>query len=169
MKSCYPSLLHAQRGATLFITVIMMLLLTILALGAVSLNNMQTKIATNAANAQITFQAAESVLNQAQTNIIAGNYSPSAFAANSNGLYVLAPANAPLWNTLDWNNSKAAIQNATSNSSTSTAYIIELLPSFIRPGQSYKKPTQIFRVTARAANTSGGTPVILQSTTQIQQ
>ncbi|MEO6920043.1 MAG: PilX N-terminal domain-containing pilus assembly protein [Collimonas sp.] len=162
-------LMHSQRGATLFITTIMMLLLTILALGAMSLNSMQTRIATNAADAQIAFQTAEGALNQAQTNIIAGNYPPGTFVANSNGLYTFAPASAPLWTTVNWSSSSAAIQSFTGNSSAPAAYIIEQLPSVIRPGQNYKKQTQVFRVTVRAVGASGGAPVMLQSTVQIQQ
>jgi len=161
--------LHAQRGSTLFVTAILMLLLIVLALGALSLNTTQTRIATNAADAQIAFQTAEGALNQAQTNIISGNYPASSFQANTNGLYVFSPGSAPLWTTVNWASTSAVISSFTGNSNAPAAYFIELLPPVVRPGQSMKTPTQVFRVTARAVGASGGAPVILQTNVQIQQ
>lgn len=167
-----PSSLHRprqQRGSVLIITVILLLLLTILGLGTVSLNTTQTRIATNSADAQISFQTAEGVLNQAQTNIVAGDYAYANFLAGDKGLYIFDPAAAPIWTTVDWGSASAAIQSFQGKSTVPGAYIIELLPSFIRPGQSLKKFTRVFRVTARAVGPSGGAPVLLQSTVQLQE
>ncbi|MEB0135125.1 pilus assembly protein [Actimicrobium sp. CCC2.4] len=160
---------YQQRGSVLIITVILVLLLTILGLGTVSLNTTQTRIATNSADAQISFQTAEGVLNQAQTNLVAGDYAYANFMAGDNGLYVFDPAAAPIWTTIDWSSASAAVQSFQGKSNAPGAYIIELLPSFIRPGQSLKKVTRVFRVTARAVGPSGGAPVLLQSTVQLQE
>ena len=158
-----------HRGTVLLITIMLMLMLTVLGLGLVSLNSTQTRIATNSGDAQIAFQTAEGALNQAQSNILAGNYPASSFLANNNGLYIFNPANAVLWSSVNWANSGAVVQSFQGGSKTPAAYIIELLPSVILPGQSFKKATSVFRITARAVGPSGGAPVILQSTLQIQQ
>ncbi len=160
---------HQQRGSVLIITVILVLLLTILGLGTVSLNTMQTRIATNSADAQMSFQTAEGVLNQAQSKLIAGDYAYANFVAGDNGLYLFDPAVVPVWTTIDWSNASAAISSFQGKSSMPGAYIIELLPSFVRPGQSLKRMTRVFRVTARAVGPSGGAPVLLQSTVQLQE
>jgi type IV pilus assembly protein PilX len=158
-----------QRGAVLFITIMLMLMLTVLGLGLVSLNSTQTRIATNSGDVQIAFQTAEGALNQAQSNILAGSYPANSFLANSNGLYVFNPANSALWSSVNWASSSAVIQSFQGGSKTPAAYIIELLPSVILPGQSMKRATSVFRITARAVGPSGGAPVMLQSTVQIQQ
>lgn len=160
---------RTRRGAVLLITIMLMLMLTVLGLGLVSLNSTQTRIATNSGDVQIAFQTAEGALNQAQSNLLAGNYSASNFLANSNGLYVFNPASAAVWNTVNWASNSAVIQSFQGGSKAPAAYIIEQLPSVILPGQSLKKPTSTFRVTARAVGPSGGAPVMLQSTVQIQQ
>ncbi len=158
-----------QRGSVLIITVILVLLLTILGLGTVSLNTTQTRIATNSADAQISFQTAEGVLNQAQTKLIAGDYAYANFLAGDNGLYLFDPAVAPVWTTIDWSIAGVAIPSFQGKSAVPGAYIIELLPSFVRPGQSLKRVTRVFRITARAVGPSGGAPVLLQSTVQLQE
>lgn len=164
---------RAQRGSVLLITVILLLLLTVLALGAVYLNTTQTRIATNSADAQIAFQTAEGALNQAQINILAGNYTASSFATNSNGLYTFDPTSPPKWTnwtSADWHNASLAIQSTFhGNSSAVATYIIERLPSFIVAGQSMNQNTLALRVTVRAVGASGAVPVMLQSTIQIQQ
>lgn len=159
---------RAQRGAVLLITVMLMLMLTILALGLVTLNSTQTRIATNSADVQIAFQTAEAALNQAQSKLLAGNYSVVNFQSNNNGLYLFNPANPPLWTTIVWSGTNT-IASFQGSSKSAAAYFIELLPSVVLPGQNMKKITRVYRVTARAVGASGGAPVLLQATVQIQQ
>ena len=159
---------RTQRGAVLLITVMLVLMLTILALGLVALNSTQTRIATNSADVQIAFQTAEAALNQAQSNLLAGAYPIGNFQSNGNGLYIFNPANPPLWTTILWSGA-AVISSFQGNSSTPAAYFIELLPSVVLPGQNMKKVTRVYRVTARGVGASGGAPVLLQATVQIQQ
>jgi type IV pilus assembly protein PilX len=172
MKYLNPSIRHPrfkQRGSVLIVTIIMILLLTILGLGTVSLNTTQTRIATNSADVQISFQTAEGAINQANTDLIAGNYTFQEFVAGEKGLYIFDPNTTPIWKTIDWNNSDLSIPGFKGSSNEDSKVIIELLPSFTRPGQSLKSTTRVFRITVRSIGASGKSPTILQSTVQIQE
>lgn len=163
--------LRSEQGSVLLISIILILALIIVTLGMFNLGSTQTKIATNSADSQIAFQTAEGALAQAEANILAGNFTTSSFAAGQAGLYIFNPANAPLWTTVDWSSSGAVMSSFTGNSRTASAVIIEFLPPYIVPGQSQNSQRQTFayRITARAVGASGGSPVVLQSTVQVQQ
>ena len=159
-------------GFVLLTALILVLILTILALAGVALNSTQTRVAANSASQDVAFQAAEGALNQAQTNLLNGHYAQSGFSANTNGLYMFNQSAAPIWTTVNWSSSSGAIpvSNWTGLASGVKAfYIIEQLPPVAIPGQSFKTPAKVYRITAYATQASGGSPVILQSLVQIQQ
>lgn len=158
-----------QKGSTLIIALILLVVLTVLAVSQVSFNTILTRVAANTSDALVAFQTAEGALSQATTRLLAGTYSTSNFISNSNGLYLLTPTDAPLWTTVNWSSSGTAVQSYQGNSSATAAYIIEQLPSVTLPGQNMAKPTSIYRITARAVGSSGSSPVILQSIIQIPQ
>lgn len=151
-----------QRGATLILTLVFLLVLTVLAVSQISVNSLLTRIATNSGDALVAFQTAEGALSQAANLILSGTYSLSNFLANSNGLYVYNASNAPVWSTVNWSGS-AVILSYQGNSSARAAFMIEQLPSVTMPGQSMSKPTLIYRVSARAVGASGNGAVILQA------
>jgi type IV pilus assembly protein PilX len=158
-------------GFVLLTALILVLILTILALAGVALNSTQTRVAANTAAQDVSFQAAEGALNQAQTNLLNGNYPQSAFNANNNGLYIYNQTTAPIWTTVNWSSSSSAIpvSNWSSLASgVSAYYIIELMPPVAIPGQSFKTPAMVYRITAYATQASGGSPVMLQGLVQIQ-
>lgn len=158
----------SQNGSILIITLLLMLMLTIMAVTQVSFNSTQGHIATNTNDAQVAFHTAEGALNEATNNLLAGNYATSSFLGNANGLYQFNASNAPLWTTVDWTSTAAVIMSFRGGSSAQAAYIIELLPSIVKGGQNSGIPTQVYRITARAVGASGNSPVILQSTIQMQ-
>ncbi len=158
-----------NKGSVLIITLLLMLMLTVMAITQITFNHTQTHIATNSADAQVAFQTAEGALNEATNRVLSGTYAPTEFLSNTNGLYLSNPANPPLWTTLDWNSNNAVIKSFQGKSYAQGAYIIEQLPSVIRPGQNINNPAHVYRITARAVGASGNSLVILQSTEQIQQ
>lgn len=161
-----------QGGFVLLTALILVLVLTVLALAGVALTSTQTRVAANSASQDITFQAAEGALSQAQANLLAGNYAPSQFAANTNGLYVSNPANAPIWTTVNWSSSSSAIQSTWGHlpAGVSAAYVIEQLPSTVIPGEPMKGlPPRVYRITAYATQASGGAPVMVQGLVRIHQ
>lgn len=157
-----------QRGYILLMTLVMMVMLTGLAVTQVSSNSNLARLAGNATDSEISFAKAEGALSEASTQLIKGAYSPAKFANNGSGLYVYNPATSSLWKTVNWNSS-AVISSFSGNTTTNASYIIEQLPSAIKPGQNMKRPTRIYRVTAQAARANGNSAVLLQSTVTIQQ
>ena len=158
----------SQSGSVLIITLIVMLMLTIMAVTEVSFNSTQTRIATNVADEQIAFQTAQGALNEATNNLLANNYPTANFLDNSNGLYVFNANNPPLWTTVNWTNAGVVIMSFQGSSTAQSSYFIELLPSVISGGQNINTPTQVYRITVHAVGASGNSPVILQSTVEIQ-
>jgi type IV pilus assembly protein PilX len=160
--------LSSQQGSVLITVIILVLILTVTAISEVSFNSTQTRIATNSADRQIAFMTAEGALSQGINNLLAGTYPTTGFLANTSGLFVFNPNNAPLWTTIGWTSS-AVIPSYQGNSNTQGAFFIEQLPSITLPGQNMSNHTWIYRITARAVGASGNSPVILQATVQIPQ
>lgn len=156
------------QGYALIATLMFMLTLTLIALAMMHLNTTQIKISTNDADSTVAFQTAEGALNQALNNVLAGNYPFSSFSQNTNGLYIYNPNNPALWTTIAWSGSSviAGFQGSAKNPAV---FFIEQLPSVIQPGQNIKRPTQVYRITARSSGASGSTSCILQATVQTQQ
>lgn len=161
-----------QRGVVLIATAILLVVLTVIALAGVSMISTQTRVATNSADVQVAYQAAEGALSDAQNQLMAGNFQPGMFASNGAGLYVFDPSAPPVWADahlwLPENASKVLTSSMPLGSKSSPTYVIEQMPSVIKPGQDMKRPTQVYRITARAVGRSGNAPVVLQSTVQIQ-
>ncbi|GAC1408896.1 MAG: pilus assembly protein [Burkholderiaceae bacterium] len=158
----------------LIITILLLLMLTILGVGAMSLNTTQTRIATNTADAQIAFQTAEGALSQAQALLATPAYDHKAFPAGTPGFYAFVAANAAPWTTVDWTSSSAVL-SFQGNARNPGAFIIEQLGSTPIPGYSISLKNNIpqivnwnYRITAHATGASGGSPVMLQVTAQIQ-
>lgn len=168
MKTVSISLPTQQKGYILLMTLVMMVMLTALAVTQVSSNSNQTRLAGNATDSEISYEKAEGALTEATNKIIKGTYSPANFLSNGSGLYVYDPTAVPLWKSVDWHSS-AAISGFNGGSGANSGYIIEQLPSAIKPGQNMKRPTRIYRVTSRAAGANGNSAVTLQSTVNIQQ
>jgi type IV pilus assembly protein PilX len=160
MKVLSIPIVARNRGGILITTLILLVMLTILSLTMMSLNITQTRIATNSADAQESYQTAEGALNQAAANLQAGNYSLADFSANANGLYIFSSNSAPIWTTVNWANAAGSIQCTSCGVSGTAAYVIEYLPPVLVPGSGTKKA---YRITARAVGVSGLSPVILQA------
>lgn len=160
IKSC--------EGSVLIITLLLMLMLTVMAITQISFNHTQTHIATNSADVQVAFHTAEGALNEATNNLLAGTYMPSGFLSNTSGLYLPDLSTTPLWTTIDWSSNSAVIKSFQGKSNAQAAYMIEQLPSVVRPGQNMNSPTSVYRITSRGVGASGNAMIMLQSTMQLQ-
>lgn len=158
-----------QNGYILLMTMVLLIILTTLALTNASLNTTQTRIAANATETEISLEKTEGALNEAVNNLLNGTYNATNFLKNSNGLYILNPADPPLWSTANWSSATSVIHGFQGYSNTQSGYIIEQLPSIIQPGQNMNTPTRVYRITARSIGANGNISVMLQSTVQIQQ
>lgn len=158
-----------QRGSSLIITMVLLIVLTVIAIRETSFNSTLTRIATNSSDALVAMSTTEGALNYATNSVINGNYSIANFIGNANGLYLFNPANTPIWRTINWSSTGSVIQSYQGDSSVTASYIIEQLPSITAPGQSTKRPTSVYRITVRGVGTSGTAPIILQSIVQVPQ
>ncbi len=156
-----------QKGSTLLVMLILLLILSVIAVRQFSFMTVNTKSISNTRDAMNTYFATEGALSQASTALLTGGYTTNNFSANSNGLFLFNPTTAPIWSTINW---AAAIPSTFTDTSVRAAYIIELLPAITPPGSSMKKPTFVYRITARGTRTdSPVAPVILQSIVLVPQ
>ncbi len=159
---------NKEQGFILMTVLILMIMLTVLAVTQVSLNSTQTRVATNATDTEISFETSEGALNEAITKVMSHGYSSQDFLNNNNGLYLFNHGDAPIWQTVNWNSSGAVIKSF-SGSGSQASYVIEQLPSVIKPGQSMRSSTNVYRITSRTLGANGNSSVLLQSTLQVQQ
>lgn len=127
-----------QRGTALVVSLVFLLLLTILAVTAVSTSTLEEKMAGNVKDKNLAFQAAEAALVDAELRI--RNNTPGGFtAACTGGLCLPAPSSStPVWNVVDWSNGSTtsipygsltgANYTALGTFAQSPRYIIEDLP-----------------------------------------
>jgi type IV pilus assembly protein PilX len=62
---CYPDAIAKQSGAVLMISLVVLVVLTVISLSALDSSVLEEKMSANSMNKQITFQAVESVVNDA--------------------------------------------------------------------------------------------------------
>lgn len=160
---------HQQKGFILITTLVLLGMLTILGVSQISINSTQTKVAANATDSEISFEKTEGAMNEAVRKMINRTYSYDSFQNNANGLYLFNQNVAPAWQTINWDSSGAVITSFAGMSGLQAKYIIEQLPSVVKPGQNMKTSTRIYRITARAVGQNGSSSVLLQSTVQIQK
>jgi type IV pilus assembly protein PilX len=166
---------HAmQRGSILIATIFLVLMLTILGIGAMSLNTTQTRIATNTADSQTAFQTAEGALTEAQAILTVPNYDHKSFPIGNAGYYAFTVGNAPTWTTIDWTGNTAAV-SFQGKAKNPGYYIIEqlgvtpIVGTGTNPKNGVPQPVNWnYRITSRAFGASGGPMVMLQATVQIQ-
>lgn len=158
-----------SKGFALITTLVLLTMLSILALSQISSNSTQTKMATNAADTEISFEKTEGAVSEATNKMINSTYTSEKFLQNGSGLYVFNKNTAPLWHTSNWDSSAFAIEGFAGLAGTKATYMIEQLPSVVQPGQNLRTMTRIYRITGRTTGQSGLSSVLIQSTLQIQR
>jgi len=169
-----------ERGIALFMSLVMLLIITVLGLSSVQTTSMQERMARNSRDTNLAFQAAEAAIRDAEIAMSELN-SIDVFTnagANANGLYVEQAYLAdPNWRQLDWSEENGAYVVAPtviSGVAAQPKYIIE----FIKTVESFDDRlnlnnigqdtgsgrTQIFRVTVYATGGSDTAHVMIQST-----
>jgi type IV pilus assembly protein PilX len=158
-----------QKGFILITTLVLIVVLTVLAVTEISVNNTQTRLATNATDSEISFEKAEGALNEAINQVMNHSYNAESFLRNTNGLYLFDKNATPAWQTINWDSNNTSINSFQGNSHSQASYIIEQLPSVVQPGQNMKALTRVYRITTRSVGENGHSSLLLQSTVQIQQ
>ena len=162
---------HNQHGAVLITGLIFMVVLTLLAVASMRNTGLEEKMAANAQNQNMAFQAAEAALRQGLSQVYSGTitsasgFTPSCTTVAPMGLCMpSAPGVAPIWTTqFPFGQTTPTVSGVANFSGTplqgvanQPQYIIELLPSIPCPSCSIGSgrgagagAATPFRVTAR--------------------
>ena len=187
--SAAPSAAPA-RGLSLLVILLMMLALSMLALGAMNSSIVQERMVGNARDRHVALQAAEAALRDAELDLENNLQADSGFVAGCAAGLCLPPSDsadnpqsAPLWQTLDWAGARAYGSRTGAPSllgpenaalSAQPRYVIERLPTL--PSASGESAgfgggwsnapalhARAYRITVRASGMRSGTVVMLQS------
>lgn len=159
---------YHQCGAVLFISLIMLLVMTLIGVTGMQNSSMEEKMVSNVRNIDLSFQAAEAALREAEGSLQAAVLPK--FDGSNTGLYQPAPAGSPaLWEVPStWISGALSYSKTLGYVSEPPKYIIEeLAPVPDSKGSiAADEPlpdTRIYRVTARALGGGDKTITILQA------
>lgn len=171
MNVYYKKHHFGQRGATLIVALILLLILTVIGVAGMQDTTLQEKMVGNMRDRNLAFQASESALLGGE------KYLQSAVLPafeNSGGLindtYTnLQPGNPAFWDSYPWSTNARTYATQFSELSAAPLYVIEEIKTMVAPvGESMKfgalKEIKSYRVTARAQGGTTDAVVILQST-----
>lgn len=163
--------LHRQEGAVLFISLIMLLAMTLIGVTGMQGTIMEEKMAGNSLDINRSFQATEAALREAESYLQSATL--PTFDGTTTGLYQPTDAGTtPLWEQNIWNASSARTYSGTFSGMTLASapmYIIEELAPVPDPTGSIAADEPlpdagIYRVTARGTGGSDKSITILQAT-----
>jgi len=166
-----------QRGVALFISLVMLLVLTIIGISSVQTTSLEVRMTRNEHDTMLAFQAAESALRDGEQQLEAITTTAVFTDGGNSGLYNVAD----LGDTEHWHS--AGVWTAGNSVEAATdidgvdappRYIIEHVASVLRENNAYQQEdpyaaaatdrVEIFRITARGVGGSGDARVLLQST-----
>lgn len=170
---CKP---RSQAGSALIVSLLILIVLTVLGLAAMSTNSLEQKMAGNARQSDLAFQATESALRDGEIDLTTNN--PTAYdSACTIGLCLPSTTGTPVWQTVNWSANARGYGSYTGAAALTgvpqPAYIIEKMPPAVTPGcnlgqtGSYDNTgctTQLFRITARGTGPDGSAVAELQET-----
>ena len=169
-----------QQGVALFMSLVMLLILTLLGLSSIQSTGMQLRMSNNARDANLAFQGAESAIREAEIFLGTVNTLLTFQNDNTNGYYD-APGNGNVdLSTFDWdtpaNNDRefATVSTNIDGVFAQPEYIIEFIKTVVSDedrlnldniGQDTGSGrTQIFRVTSYGTGGTEMAHVMIQST-----
>jgi type IV pilus assembly protein PilX len=166
-----------QRGVALFISLVLLLVLTIIGVSSVQTTTLETRMARNEHDTLLAFQSAESALRDAE-NFLEGVVTTAIFTdAGGNGLWTVSDlGDSNRWEQAGvWAGGTSAVAPTTVDGvDEAPRYIIEHAASVIREENAYQindpyaanaaDRIEIFRITARGIGGSANARVLLQTT-----
>lgn len=177
MKQIRTRLQSRQQGVALFISLVLLLVLTIAGVSAVQTTTLEERMARNSHDSMMAFQSAESALRQAETWMETNVNAVAIFTdAGTNGLWTAAPFDeTDRWmNAAVWSGAQSVVVPVdVPDVAQQPRYIIEWLATVERTEggamlsssyQSVMDRIEVFRITARGVGGSTNSQVILQST-----
>ena len=166
-----------QQGIALFISLVLLLVLTLIGVSSVQTTSLEERMARNAHDSVLAFQAAESALRQAETWMLANTPVPGDFSnGGTDGLWTTAPFGvAPRWeDNAAWTGSGSnAVGVAMQNVKSQPRFMIEYVATVEQinnpyetgrgAGSALQENINVFRVTALGVGGSDSARVLLQS------
>jgi len=172
-----PESRSRQQGVVLFLSLVLLLVLTIISISAVQTTSLEERMARNARDSMLAFQAAESALRDAERSIETVVSTVPFTDGGANGLWTIAPFGQPdRWIDADiWGDARS-VQAPTQIDGVADQprFIVEHVASVLRDENAYQvtdpysgttvDQIEIFRVTARGVGGSENAQVLLQTT-----
>jgi type IV pilus assembly protein PilX len=167
-----------QNGIVLFVSLVLLLVLTILAVSVVQTTSLEERMSRNASDAALAFQSAESALRDAE-QFVETVVSLAPFdAAGTNGLWDTPVfGQAPRWETAAiWNDGRSVVAPTNINAPVKRQprYIVEHVASVLLEENAYQVQDpynsgasdriEVFRITAQGWGGTDTARVLLQTT-----
>ena len=167
---------NRQQGVALFISLVLLLVLTIIGVSAVQTTSLEVRMTGNEHNTMLAFQAAESALRDAEaqmeTVVALGDFTQ----AGTNGLYEVADLGDPEhWQAAAvWSGANSRVApTQVDGVAEQPRYIIEHISSVLLEQNAYQQEdpyaaaasdrVEMFRITARGVGGNTNARVMLQS------
>jgi len=166
-----------QRGSALVVSLSILLILTILGVSAMRTTSLEEKMAGNARDTQVAFEAAEAAMRQAETYLNTIANLNDFVAAGTGGYYTSKGAGPEAW-TVETNWTNAARHNSvigynTAQVGAAPKYIIQMVDSNLtldetpEQGGGYNGPPireiGVFQITTRGTGISPNSRAVIQS------
>ena len=166
-----------QRGVALFISLVLLLVLTIIGVSAVQTTSLEERMARNTHDSVLAFEAAEVALRAGETFLRTNRPATATFLpAGANGLWRASNyAQTERWeqaNIWTGTNSVAVAANTIAGVAEQPRYLIEWVATVQRTDNPYMQGSsyaalfdriEIFRITARGVGGTANARVLLQS------
>lgn len=166
-----------QAGLALFISLVLLLVLTIIGVSAVQMTSLEERMARNSRDRLLAFQAAESALRDAE-GFIETIVTTASFAdTGPGGLWTIAPfATTARWEQPNiWTGAGSVVAaSAIQGVAAAPRFLVEHVATLVREENAYQiddpytgsasDRIEIFRVTARGVGGTQNARVLLQST-----
>ena len=168
---------RSEQGVALFLALVVLLIITMLGVSGLQTTTLEERMAGNARDRDLAFQAAEAALTDAE-RVLEDSVLPS--FDDRNGLYRINAANRPIWAGPDQQTGNGAITYSVDRPGAGSQaavldgvarqpeYFIEQYPATPVPGGSLEAGTPVdelafFRITARGFGGRANTVVVLQT------
>lgn len=168
---------HRQGGVALFISLVLLLLLTIIGVSAVQTTSLELRMARNDNDTLLAFQSAESALRDAEAFLDLVVSTAVFTDAGNAGRWTIAPLGDPArWEQANiWTGANSiVVATAITGVDQQARFIVEHAATVVREENAYQiddpytgsasDRIEIFRVTARGVGGSAAAQVFLQST-----
>lgn len=175
-----PVNLQRQKGATLLVGLVILLLMTFIGLAAIRGSGMQELMAGNMRDRQLAFQAAEAALSfaEAKLAVAMAQAGSTLFNGNTNGHgeAMDGSSNTGYWQGFSWSgpNAVATTNMGLKGVASQPVYVVEKLVAgtmnsggdggaIDKVGRGQGTPPEYYRVTSRGVGGTASAVVILQS------